>query len=136
MNRSSLFTALRAAVEPLGYSFETGDPAIATSTIRNYPTAWLDTPIATAVEGLSEGAISYRISLRLLHQADREAIARPETVWELVENDAINLLHTLSLTPGIIALDNVKLTPTALQTTNHGDLGIVATFTLKVEYCI
>ena len=136
MNRSSLFTALRAAIEPLGYSFETGDPAAATATIRNYPTAWLDTPIATAVEGLSEGSISYRISLRLLHRADREAIARPETVWELVENDAINLLHTLSLTAGIIALDNVKLTPTALQTTNHGDLGIVATFTLKVEYCI
>lgn len=136
MNRSSLFTALRAAIEPLGYSFATGDPTAAASTIRNYPTAWLDTPIATAVEGLSEGAISYRISLRLLHRADRESILAPESVWDRVECDAINLLHALSITSGVIALDNVKLTPTALQTTNHGELGIVATFTLKVEYCI
>jgi hypothetical protein len=36
----------------------------------------------------------------------------------------------------VIALDNVKLTPTAFQTTNHGELGIIATFTVKVEYCI
>lgn len=136
MNRSSLFTALRAAVEPLGYSFATGDPAAASTTIRNYPTAWLDTPIATAVEGLNEGAISYRISLRLLHRADREAVLNPETVWERVETDAINLLHALSISSGVIALDNVKLTPTAFQTTNHGELGIIATFSVKVEYCI
>ena len=136
MNRSSLFTALRAAVEPLGYSFATGDPAAASTTIRNYPTAWLDTPIATAVEGLNEGAISYRISLRLLHRADREAVLNPETVWERVETDAINLLHALSISSGVITLDNVKLTPTAFQTTNHGELGIIATFSVKVEYCI
>lgn len=136
MNRSSLFTALRSAVEPLGYSFATGDPAAASTTIRNYPTAWLDTPIATAVEGLNEGSISYRISLRLLHRADREAVLNPETVWERVETDAINLLHALSISSGVIALDNVKLTPTAFQTTNHGELGIIATFTIKVEYCI
>ena len=136
MNRSSLFTALRAAIEPLGYSFATGDPSVATATIRNYPTAWLDTPIATAVEGLNEGSISYRISLRLLHRADREAVLNPETVWERDELDAINLLHALSISNGVIALDNVKLTPTAFQTTNHGELGIIATFTIKVEYCI
>ncbi len=136
MNRSSLFTALRSAVEPLGYSFASGDPATATATIRDYPTAWLDTPIATAVEGLSEGSISYRISLRLLHRADREALLNPETVWAKAELDAINLLQTLNFTSGIIALDNVKLTPTAFQTTNHGELGIIATFTVKVEYCI
>lgn len=136
MNRSSLFTALRSAVEPLGYSFATGDPAAASTTIRNYPTAWLDTPIATAVEGLNEGSISYRISLRLLHRADREAVLNPETVWERVETDAINLLHALSISSGVISLDNVKLTPTAFQTTNHGELGIIATFTIKVEYCI
>lgn len=136
MNRSSLFTALRAAIEPLGYSFATGDPTVAASTIRNYPTAWLDTPIATTIEGLNEGAINYRISLRLLHRANREAVLNPESVWDRVENDAINLLHALSITSGVIALDNVKLTPTAFQTTNHGELGIIATFTLKVEYCI
>lgn len=136
MNRSSLFTALRSAVEPLGYSFASGDPTSAATTIRNYPTAWLDTPIATAVEGLNEGSINYRISLRLLHRADREAVLNPETVWEKTELDAINLLHALSITSGVIALDNVKLTPTAFQTTNHGELGIIATFTVKVEYCI
>ena len=35
MNRSSLFTALRAAIEPLGYSFETGDPAAAMTLKEN-----------------------------------------------------------------------------------------------------
>lgn len=136
MNRTSIFTALRSAVEPLGYSFATGDPTAATALIRNYPAAWLDTPVAVAVEGLDEGTISYRISLRLLHRADRDAILCPETVWDSVENDTLVALRTLSLSSGVIALDAIKMTPTALQTTNHGELGIVATFTLKVEHCI
>ncbi len=136
MNRSSLFTALRSAVEPLGYSFASGDPTTASASIRTYPTAWLDTPIATAVEGLTEGSISYRISLRLLHRADRATILAPETLWDKVENNALVALRSLSLMQGVIALDNIKLIPTALQTTNHGELGIVASFTLKVEYCI
>lgn len=135
MNRSSLFTALRSAIEPLGYSFATGDPSSASAVIRNYPTAWVDTPIATAVDGLAEGTISYRISLRLLHQADREAVLAPETLWDRVENDALVVLHSLSIAQGVIAIENVKLTPTAFHTTNHGELGIVATFSLKIEHC-
>lgn len=135
MNRSSLFTALRSAVEPLGYSFATGDPTVASATIRTYPTAWVDTPITTAVEGLNEGSIAYRITLRLLHRADRAAVLAPETIWDRVENDALAALHTLSLTQRVIAVEGVKLTPTAFQTTNHGELGIIATFSLKIEHC-
>lgn len=136
MNRTSLITTLRSAVEPQGYSLATGDPMAATATITTYPAAWLDTPIAVAIEGLGEGHIAYQISLRLLRKADREAVLNPETVWEVVENDAINILASLSTASGVIAIDKVKLTPTALQTTLHGELGIVASFTLKVEYCI
>lgn len=136
MNRTSLITTLRSAVEGQGYTLATGDPMAATATITTYPAAWLDTPIAVAIEGLSEGDIAYQISLRLLRKADREAVLNPETVWNAVESDAINILASLSTASGVIALDKIKLTPTALQTTLHGELGVVATFTLKVEYCI
>lgn len=134
MNRNSLFTTLRAAVEPLGYSLETGDPSAAT-TIKSYPAAWLETPVAVAIEGLNEGSIAYRIVLHLLHRADRESVITPEKLWDTIEGDALTALHSLSIAPSVIGLDNIKLTPTAFQTSNHGELGIVASFTLRVEHC-
>ena len=134
MNRTSLITALRAAIAPLGYSFETGDVHSAASKIRTYPAAWLDTPTAVAAEGVNEGFIEYRISIRLLHEADHVAVLDPETAWAKIENDALVFLHNLYIEEGVVAIDTIKMVPTAFQTTNHGELGLTLTFTLKVEH--
>lgn len=133
MNRTSLITALRSAIEPLGYSFETGDAHSAASKIRTYPAAWLDTPTAVASEGVNEGFIEYRISFRLLHAADHDAVLNPESVWAKIENDALVFLHNLYIEEGVVAIDSIKMIPTAFQTTNHGELGLTLTFALKVE---
>lgn len=133
MNRTSLITALRSAIEPLGYSFETGDAHSAASKIRTYPAAWLDTPTAVASEGVNEGFIEYRISFRLLHAADHDAVLSPESVWAKIENDALVFLHNLYIEEGVVAIDSIKMVPTAFQTTNHGELGLTLTFALKVE---
>lgn len=134
MNRTSLITALRAAIAPLGYSFETGDVHSAASKIRTYPAAWLDTPTAVAAEGVNEGFIEYRISIRLLHEADHVAVLDPETAWAKIENDALVFLHNLYIEEGVVAIDTIKMIPTAFQTTNHGELGLTLTFALKVEH--
>ena len=102
MNRTSLITALRAAIAPLGYSFETGDVHSAASKIRTYPAAWLDTPTAVAAEGVNEGFIEYRISIRLLHEADHVAVLDPETAWAKIENDALVFLHNLYIEEGVV----------------------------------
>ncbi len=135
MTRKLLIKALRETAEHLGYTFHTGHESQIAARVKTFPAVWMSPLRITGVHGHRDCRVTYRVKLRFLTLGGFRRIS-DETLWQIVESDALSLYNTLAETDGIEHVAHFKATPSALFSTKSGDISTEVEFDIDTFHCI
>ena len=134
MKRTQLISALRSAIEQVGYNFYSGFDYTISRTVKAYPAGWLNPVRITTVKGREQGRIVYQITLRLMELAPRDATSHDE-IWGVQESDALEIARLLAEADVVTDVADVKCTPAQFSLTNHGELSMTLDMNVGVLLC-
>lgn len=132
MKREQLTELLRGAAEARGYVFHTGEAHLAGSTVRVYPAAWLTPPIVRSHTGRDEGETTWRVVLHLMTLPTGSCPA--ETVWQALEEDALQVARRIAASEAVCAVENTGCTPARKSLTVHGEISVALTCDVTMWY--
>ena len=124
MNNLSLETTLAALVHEAGYDCICCDAKQALRMLPPFPSAWLEHPALHSVD--SPQRTSYDVVLRLFAAAaDLDPMQRRQKL-ERLEGDMLTIFSRLSNDSGVIAVENLTVTPAVFSLTNRGEVSQTA----------
>ncbi|MBR6831303.1 MAG: hypothetical protein IKM58_04380 [Tidjanibacter sp.] len=135
MTRELMTSAIREAVEELGYSFHTGTEIQIAGEVTSFPALWMYPLRITAVHGHRDCRVTYRVRLKFITLGGFVRISN-EALWQIIESDALALYHSLADHSNIITVDNFKCSPSATFATKSGDISADVEFDIETYYCI
>ncbi len=133
MKRDRLIQLVRSAAAAEGYAFHTGEMHTVNGTLRAYPAAWLAPPVVKGHTGRTEGETTWRTVVHLMALPTGDATA--ETVWQILERDALEIAGSIASSPDVCAVGNVGCVPARKSLTVHGEVSVAMTLDISLWYC-
>lgn len=131
-----LATEIKQLSEQMGYIFHMGSVRKINTTVREYPSLWLEFPKIKSFEGHEKGNLTYSVSVLLIHKADyRNNLTQVSTI----EQDAIALYENLGLSKHIRETDDFECETQYYQyaplsdVTAHVEFEVTMDFTIKTD---
>lgn len=125
MNRTSLESALRTRAEEAALLFRSA-PEQRITTLNRLPALWLVPPKLIEIEGRNHGRATYETTLHLLRPAARLCDEERSLLLEAMEQEMLDLLGALSEEAGIVAVEELTLTPRFGAFTPQGEAALTA----------
>ena len=132
MKRDELTELVGSAATACGYSFHTGEERLINGAVRIYPAAWLTPPVVLSHTGRCEGETTLRITLHLMTLPTDDTA--PETLWQILEKDALLTVSRLASSPAVCSVSNVGCTPARQSLTVHGETSLSLTCDVTMWY--
>ena len=126
MNRAFLCSAIEGLVSQCGYHFKLGDESHYPTTVCRYPAAFMTQPEFESIEGRRHGRITYKVTLKLVHQGAKLASSERNTLLNTMEEEIIEIFAALSQTERVAVVDKLTIAPSAEAIDAHGALAIEA----------
>lgn len=135
MLRQTIISSIGRAVETLGYSFQPPAACAPKAQISQLPAATIAPLRIISTEGRKEPRVTYRVVLTLL-SPHNFADADRESLWSVMERDAIEVYRVMELSPAVCGVSNFSATPASRPLTRFGDCSLSAEFDVEAIYCI
>ncbi|MEG0789007.1 MAG: hypothetical protein RRY23_03550 [Alistipes sp.] len=127
MNRTPLEGAVEQIAKRLGYSFFAAQDDYMSQLVSCYPAAWLAPLKLHEIDGRQHGRISYDLTLHLMCLGTKLTVAQRTQAFADMESQLLSLFAELSLSPTVIAVTALEITPRTFAFTTHGELSQTAT---------
>ncbi|MEG2365619.1 MAG: hypothetical protein RSB29_02570 [Alistipes sp.] len=127
MNRTHLERAVETLAAKRGYTFCAVPDDALPHAVSGYPAAALAPLALHAIEGRQHGRATYDLTLRLLCLGAKSSPTDRRTALATLEENLLSLLVELTDDPKVVAVEELKIRPTTLTFTPHGELSQTAT---------
>ncbi len=123
-------TIISQLVQQFGYSAVIASEQQLEESIEALPTAWIQLPTVSYVEGRDEGVIGHKITLRLIddfrgYSFDDQAARLAE-----MQEHAIEIMTLLSSYDGVVEVSDMTVSPRAIPTTRHDNIAQICQATV------
>lgn len=134
MKCAHLTSALETIAMTAGYKFYSGKQEILARSIKEYPAAWLTTPILRKIEGRKSGRISYDITIHLMKLAAKLTTTQQSQLINNMEQQMVAMFQNLTRDSDVVIVEGITIKPNTFTLSNHGEISQSATATVILTF--